>query len=90
MSEAETEQVLKHATDCVDGECSIDEVSDLLAVLHETEKELEDRLQKVMNMVSHLQHINEKEERKTDEVRAFVSDLLRVFGTDVSSCDAMR
>ena len=32
-----------------------------------------------MNMIAHLQHINEKEERKTDEVRSFVRDMLRVF-----------
>jgi hypothetical protein len=37
-----------------------------------------------MNMVAHLQHVNEKESRKTDEVRAFVKDMLRVFSTDVS------
>jgi hypothetical protein len=35
-----------------------------------------------LNMISHLQHINEKEERQTDEVRAFVKDMLRVFSTD--------
>ena len=85
MSDAETEQVLKQASGCVEGECSIDEVDDLLAVLKETEAELEARLEKIMNMVSHLQHINAKEERKTDEVRAFVSDLLRVFSTGVST-----
>lgn len=84
MSEAETREVLKHASDCVEGECSLDDVSELLYVLKDTEKELEDRLEKIMNMVSHLQHINQKEERKTDEVRAFVSDLLRVFSNGVS------
>mmetsp|Transcript_74173 Transcript_74173/g.214856 ORF Transcript_74173/g.214856 Transcript_74173/m.214856 type:complete len:84 (-) Transcript_74173:144-395(-) len=48
-------------------------------MLKDTEHELESRLEKIMNMVSHLQHLNEKEERKTDEVREFVRDLLRVF-----------
>merc|ERR1712124_243415 len=38
--------------------------------------------EKIMNTISHLQHINAKEERKTDEVRAFVKDMLRVFNTD--------
>jgi hypothetical protein len=89
LSDAETESVLKQATDCAEGECSLDEVSELLYTLKDTEKELEDRLEKIMNMVSHLQHINEKEERKTDEVRAFVSDLLRVFGSDVSDEQAV-
>jgi Asp-tRNA(Asn)/Glu-tRNA(Gln) amidotransferase C subunit len=83
MSDAEQEKVLKQAGDCVDGECSLDEVSELLSLLKDTEHELETRLEKIMNMVSHLQDINAKEERKTDEVRAFVKDLLRVFAHDV-------
>lgn len=68
----------------MEGECSIDEVSELLTVLKSTEQELEDRLEKIKKMVSDLDHINEKEERKTDEVRALVQDLLRVFYTEVS------
>mmetsp|Transcript_13309 Transcript_13309/g.24995 ORF Transcript_13309/g.24995 Transcript_13309/m.24995 type:complete len:156 (-) Transcript_13309:532-999(-) len=82
MTDEETEVVLSKASDCVEGECSVDEVDDLLKVLKGTEKELEDRLEKIMNMIAHLQHVNQKEERKTDEVRAFVKDMLRVFNTD--------
>jgi DNA repair exonuclease SbcCD ATPase subunit len=84
MTDEETEKVLKSAQDCVESECSIDEVDDLLQVLKSTEKELEDRLEKIMNMIGHLQHINEKPERQTNEVRQFVKDMLRVFSTDVS------
>jgi hypothetical protein len=84
MTEEETEGVLKSATDCMESECSLEEVSDLIKVLKETESELETRLEKIMNMIAHLQHINQKEERKTDEVRQFVQDMLRVFSTDVS------
>mmetsp|Transcript_38131 Transcript_38131/g.92754 ORF Transcript_38131/g.92754 Transcript_38131/m.92754 type:complete len:158 (-) Transcript_38131:410-883(-) len=82
MSEEETETVLNHARECLDAECPIDEVDDLVNVLKTTESELQGRLEQVMNMISTLQHLNEKEERKTDEVRAFVSDMLRVFNTD--------
>jgi hypothetical protein len=35
-----------------------------------------------MNMITQLQHINAKEEHKTDEVRSFVKDLLRTFSSD--------
>lgn len=83
MSDEETEKILGHAQECVDSECSVDEVGDLLTVLKATEKDLEERLEQIMNMIAHLQHINAKEERKTDEVRAFVQDMLRVFNTDV-------
>ena len=82
LSEEETMTVLNKSTECIESECSIDEVDELLTVLKDTEKELEGRLQKIMNAISHLQHINDKEERKTDEVRAFVKDMLRVFNTD--------
>jgi hypothetical protein len=82
LSEEETMAVLNKSTECIESECSLDEVDELLTVLKDTEKELEGRIEKIMNTISHLQHINDKEERKTDEVRAFVKDMLRVFNTD--------
>jgi hypothetical protein len=79
LSDAETEKILQSAGDCAEGECSVDDVSELIYELKQQEKEMQQRLEKIMNMISHLQHINEKEERQTDEVRAFVKDMLRVF-----------
>jgi DNA repair exonuclease SbcCD ATPase subunit len=87
MTDEETENILQSAQDCVNSECSVDEVDDLLQVLKSTEKDLEDRLEKIMNLVAQLQHINEKEERQTDEVRQFVKDMLRVFSSDVRTGD---
>lgn len=90
MSDEETEAILKSASKCTDGECSVDEIQHLVKDLKEQQKVLEDRMTKIMNMVAHLEHVNEKKERKTDEVRAFVKDMLRVFAHDVSwfvSCD---
>eukprot|EP00536_Pseudo-nitzschia_multiseries_P000559 jgi/Psemu1/300167/fgenesh1_kg.7_\ len=81
LTEEETVAILNKSNECIDSECSLDEVEDLLTVLKDTEKELQGRLDNIMNMIAHLQHVNEKEERKTDEVRAFVKDLLRVFDT---------
>jgi hypothetical protein len=82
MTEAETDAIMKSAADCSMGECTVDDVDSLVADLKEQEKILEDRMEKIMNMIAHLQHVNEKEERKTDEVREFVRDMLRVFNTD--------
>ncbi|GKY99408.1 hypothetical protein MPSEU_000895500 [Mayamaea pseudoterrestris] len=79
LSEEETQSIIQSAQECAAGECSIDDVSDLISELREQEKILSARLESVMNMISDLQYINEKEERQTDEVRAFVSDMLRVF-----------
>lgn len=70
------------AGDCAAGECSIDDVSELIHELKDVQVIMEGRLAKIMNMISHLQHINEKEERKTDQVRQFVRDMLQVFNTD--------
>ncbi|VEU41700.1 unnamed protein product [Pseudo-nitzschia multistriata] len=81
LTEEETLAILNKSNECIESECAVDEVDELLTVLKDTEKELEGRLEKIMNTISHLQHINEKEERQTDEVRAFVRDLLRVFDT---------
>lgn len=75
---------MKSAADCAESECSVDEIADLVSELKEQQKEMEDRMTKVMNMIAHLEHVNEKEERKTDEVRQFVKDMLRVFKHDVS------
>jgi hypothetical protein len=82
LTEEETMAVLNKSTECIESECSLDEVDELLTVLKQTEKDVESRLQKIMNTIAHLQHINHQEERKTDEVRAFVKDMLRVFNTD--------
>jgi hypothetical protein len=82
MSDEEVATILQSASDCAEGECSLDDVSSLIADLKDQEAILEKRLEKVMNMIAQLQHINEKEERKTDEVRAFVRDMLRVFSTE--------
>lgn len=68
------------AEECADSECSVDDVSSLVADLKAQQQVLNARLDRVMNMIAQLQHINEKKERRTDEVRAFVKDLLSVFG----------
>jgi len=38
------------------------------------------RLEEIMNMVAHLQKLNAADKRKSDDVRAYVRDLLSVFG----------
>jgi predicted nuclease with TOPRIM domain len=84
MSDAETAAILEKAEGCMGEECSIDEVDELLVMLKKTQSDLEERLEKIMNLVGDLQHLNQKGERETDEVRAFVKDMLSVFSRDVS------
>ena len=52
--------------------------------LKDQQKVLSTRLETIMNVVAHLQNANELEGRKTDDVRAIVKDMLRVFTTQVS------
>jgi hypothetical protein len=46
LSDEETASILQSATDCAEGECSIDDVSELIAELKEQEKEMQVRLEK--------------------------------------------
>jgi hypothetical protein len=73
---------MQSAAECADGECSVDDVTELVAELQDQKKVLQARLDKIMNMISDLQHVNQKESRKTDEVRGIVRDMLRVFSRD--------
>jgi flagellar biosynthesis component FlhA len=83
LSDEETQQILQSGEDCISSECSVDDVASLVEELKMQEGILSNRLVKIMNMIAHLQHVNEKKERKTDEVRQFVKDMLRVFSHDV-------
>eukprot|EP00977_Amphora_coffeiformis_P002660 scaffold513_cov169-Amphora_coffeaeformis.AAC.14 len=88
LSEEETQAILNSAEECAEGECSVDDVAELIYELKEQQKIMENRLSAVMNTVSHLQHINAQKERKRDEVKALVQDLLRVFSTDKAAFPA--
>jgi len=81
MSEEEITAILDKAHDCVESECAVADVNDLIAELNDQQKVLTQRLETIMNVVAHLQHANESEARKTDDVRAIVKDMLRVFTT---------
>jgi len=79
LSQEETDAIITRASECAEGECSIDDVTELIGDLKEQQDILNARLVDVMNMVAHLQKVNQSKNRKKDEVRAFVQDLLRVF-----------
>lgn len=82
LSEEDTTAIMDKALDCAEGECSIDDVSGLIDDLKQQQKEMNARLEEIMNMVAHLQNLNAKKHRKEDEVREYVKDLLRVFGSN--------
>lgn len=72
---------MQSSLDCAEGECSIDDVSDLIVDLKAQHKEMTARMEDIMNMVGHLQTMNKADQRKKDSVSQYVKDLLRVFDT---------
>ena len=89
MTDEETASILQSADECAAGECSVDDVAELIYELKEQQQLMEARLQAVMNTVAHLQHINQSvEAKKRDEVKALVQDLLRVFSTEKAAFPA--
>ena len=70
---------MTHAEDCAEGECSLDEVADLIGVLKGQQKELSTRVDQIKKMIGELEHVNEKDSRKVDEVRETIRALYRVF-----------
>mmetsp|Transcript_18253 Transcript_18253/g.25718 ORF Transcript_18253/g.25718 Transcript_18253/m.25718 type:complete len:157 (+) Transcript_18253:56-526(+) len=79
MSTEESDKLLVHAADCVEGECSLDEVGDLIDVLKGQQSELYKRVEDVKKMVKTLEHVNGKDDREVDEVRETVRAIFRVF-----------
>lgn len=79
MSNDESENLMKQATDCYEGECSIDEVSEFIGVLQSQQRELSSRLDDVRKMIKSLEAVNGKDDRETNEVRDTVRAIYRIF-----------
>ena len=79
MTEDEITAILDKAHGCVESECAVTDVNDLIIELKDQQKVLNTRLETIMNVVAHLQQANEQEKRKTDDVRAIVKDMMRTF-----------
>ncbi|KAL3793671.1 hypothetical protein HJC23_010243 [Cyclotella cryptica] len=81
MTEEEITAILDKAHACVESECAVEDIDSLIAELKDQQTVLNTRLENIMNVVGHLQHANEQKERKKEDVRAIVKDMLRVFTT---------
>jgi hypothetical protein len=87
MTPEEAETLMKRAEDCVDSECSVDDVADLIEVLHAQQKELSNRVDTIKKTIKSLEHLNEADDRKVDEVRETVRAIFRVFQLDAKKSD---
>jgi hypothetical protein len=80
MTQEETENLMHKAEDCVAGECSLDQIDDLIDILKSQQKELYERVNQVKEMVETLEKVNSKSDgRNVDEVRETVRAIFRVF-----------
>eukprot|EP00429_Kryptoperidinium_foliaceum_P020054 CAMPEP_0176050038 /NCGR_PEP_ID=MMETSP0120_2-20121206/24868_1 /TAXON_ID=160619 /ORGANISM="Kryptoperidinium foliaceum, Strain CCMP 1326" /LENGTH=159 /DNA_ID=CAMNT_0017383469 /DNA_START=116 /DNA_END=595 /DNA_ORIENTATION=+ len=79
MTSSENDAILKQASDCVEGECSLDDVGDLIEILQEQQKELSSRVEDIRNLVKSLEKVNAQEDRPVDEIRETVRAIFRVF-----------
>jgi hypothetical protein len=79
MSAAEVEKIVSAASNCAEGECSVDEVGDLIAVLKSQQKELSMRVDDIDKTIKSLKAVNTQDDRKVDEVRETVRAIFRVF-----------
>jgi len=79
LTEEETSEIMAKSLECADGECSIEDVENLLTDLKEQQLVLTARLEEVTQMIKSLGDVNKDEERKVDEVRETVRAIARLF-----------
>jgi hypothetical protein len=79
LTEQESAEIMAKSLECADGECSIEDVENLLSDLKEQQKVLTGRLAEVTQMISSLYGVNKDDERKVDEVRETVRAIARLF-----------
>jgi hypothetical protein len=79
MPAEDTDSIIAQANDCVEGECSLDEVEDLIQVLKTQQKELYDRVEQIRGMVKSLETGDVQDEREVDQIRETVRAIFRVF-----------
>mmetsp|Transcript_26087 Transcript_26087/g.61963 ORF Transcript_26087/g.61963 Transcript_26087/m.61963 type:complete len:135 (+) Transcript_26087:456-860(+) len=79
LTEQEAEAIMTHAQDCVEGECGLDDVDDLISTLKAQQKELSERVESVREMIQSLEVVNGADDRPVDEIRETVRAIFRVF-----------
>mmetsp|Transcript_60990 Transcript_60990/g.92194 ORF Transcript_60990/g.92194 Transcript_60990/m.92194 type:complete len:157 (-) Transcript_60990:403-873(-) len=79
ISQEEAEKILTHASDCIESECALDEVDELLVALKDQQRELNSRVQEIGTLIKSLENVHNSDEREVDEVRETVRAIFRIF-----------
>uniref|UniRef100_A0A7S2S3Y4 Uncharacterized protein n=1 Tax=Eucampia antarctica TaxID=49252 RepID=A0A7S2S3Y4_9STRA len=79
MTRDEMDVIINKGHHCEEGECSIDDVSDLISQLQDQQHLLSDRIKEMDTMIKSLDNSNENDSRNVDEVRETVRSIFRLF-----------
>lgn len=79
MSREEMNTIINQGHHCEKGECSIDDVDDLIDQLQEQQHLLFDRIKEMNTMMAALENLNKDDSRNVDEVRETVRAIFRLF-----------
>lgn len=79
MTPGEQDAIVQRAEQCVESECSLDDVNELIATLKSQQTDMFDRVEKIKQTIEALENVNQQEDRPVDEIRETVRALWRVF-----------
>ena len=80
------ENVLGHVEDCVDTECSVEDVDQLISRMKKEQEDLTDKLARVRTMIKSLETVNGRDENVITETMRAIFRLFQ-FGDEASGND---
>jgi hypothetical protein len=89
MAPDQMEALISEATDCSEGECSVDDVGDLLHTLKDQQHDLHAKINEIKAMIKSLEVMNDKD-AKRNEVRETVRAIMRIFSVSDTSGNDFR
>ena len=79
LAQKDVDALFKKGEECMEAECDVNSVTNLLEHLKYQEKELTDRVAEIGKIVAILEGRNLKKDREVDEIRETVRAIYRVF-----------
>mmetsp|Transcript_16351 Transcript_16351/g.23979 ORF Transcript_16351/g.23979 Transcript_16351/m.23979 type:complete len:131 (+) Transcript_16351:93-485(+) len=79
LSEEETNAIMSQSIECSEGECSVEDVNNLIGDLKHQKGELDERLVTVTKLIDQLRTENQKEDRPVNEVRETIKAFTGLF-----------
>ena len=79
LAQKDVDALFEKGKECMDAECDVSSVTNLLEHLKYQEKELTDRVAEISKIVDVLEGSNLKSDREVDEIRETVRAIYRVF-----------